>query len=156
MAWRAAPYMISACDRVRDYERAVQWVTRLKAFCAKWGLRPLFAVCRTQYASICMRRGTSLEAERELRAATEELSASRPAMTADGVVRLAELSRRQGRLVEAARVFQQAEHQPLAALGAAELAFDRGDMRAAAEQRSDAFGGFSRTTEPIAPQHWIY
>ena len=55
-------------------------------------------------------------------------------MTADGVVRLAELRRRQGRLVEAAALFQQAEHHPLAALGAAELAFDRGDMRAAAEQ----------------------
>ena len=130
----ACCYMISACDRVRDYERAVQWVTRLKAFCAKWGLRPLFAVCRTQYASICMWRGTWLEAEQELTAATEELSVSRPAMTADGVVRLAELRRRQGRLVEAARLFQQAEHHPLAALGAAELAFDRGDMRAAAEQ----------------------
>ena len=130
----ACCYMIAACDRVRDYERAVQWCTRLKAFCAKWGLRPLFAVCRTQYASICMWRGTWLEAEQELTAATEELSASRPAMTADGVVRLAELRRRQGRLVEAASLFQQAEHHPMAALGTAELAFDRGDMRAAAEQ----------------------
>ena len=59
-------YMIAACERVRDYDRAVQWCTRLKAFCAKWGLRPLFAVCRTQYASICMWRGTWLEAEQEL------------------------------------------------------------------------------------------
>jgi DNA-binding NarL/FixJ family response regulator len=130
----ACCYMIAACDRVRDYERAMQWCTRLKAFCAKWGLRPLFAVCRTQYASICMWRGTWLEAEQELTAATEELAACRPAMTADGVVRLGELRRRQGRLVEAATLFQQAEHHPLAALGLAELAFDRGDMRAAAEQ----------------------
>ena len=82
-------YMIAACERVRDYDRAVQWCTRLKAFCAKWGLRPLFAVCRTQYASICMWRGTWLEAEQELTAATDELAASRPAMTADGLVRLA-------------------------------------------------------------------
>jgi hypothetical protein len=72
----ACCYMISACDRVRDYDRAVQWCTRLKAFSAKWGLRPLFAVCRTQYASICMWRGTWLEAEQELTAATEELSVS--------------------------------------------------------------------------------
>jgi ATP/maltotriose-dependent transcriptional regulator MalT len=130
----ACCYMIAACDRVRDYERAVQWCTRLKAFCAKWGLRPLFAVCRTQYASICMWRGTWLEAEQELTAATEELAACRPGMTADGAVRLGELRRRQGRLVEAATLFQQSEHHPLAALGLAELAFDRGDMRAAAEQ----------------------
>jgi len=125
--------MIAACDRVRDYDRALQWCTRLKAFCAKWGLRPLFAVCRTQYASICMWRGTWLEAEQELVAATEELAASRPAMQADGLVRLAELRRRQGRLVEAATLFEQAEPHGLAVLGRAELAFDRGDMRAAAE-----------------------
>jgi len=54
-------------------------------------------------------------------------------MTADGVVRLAELRRRQGRLVEASSLFEQAGHHPLAALGRAELAFDRGDARAAAE-----------------------
>jgi DNA-binding NarL/FixJ family response regulator len=130
----ACCYMIAACDRVRDYDRALQWCTRLKAFCAKWGLRPLFAVCRTQYASICMWRGTWLEAEQELVAATDELAASRPAMQADGIVRLAELRRRQGRLVEAAALFEQSEPHGLALLGRAELAFDRGDMRAAAEQ----------------------
>lgn len=130
----ACCYMIAACDRVRDYDRAVQWCTRLKAFCAKWGLRPLFAVCRTQYASICMWRGTWLEAEQELASATDELAASRPAMTADGLVRLAELRRRQGRLVEAAEMFDRAEPHGLASLGRAELAFDRGDPRAAAEQ----------------------
>ena len=126
-------YLIAACERVRDYDRAVQWCARLKAFCEKWGLRPLFAVCRTQYASICLWRGTWLEAEQELTAATGELAASRPAMTADGLVRLADLRRRQGRLVEASSLFEQAGHHPLAALGLAELAFDRGDARAAAE-----------------------
>ena len=129
----ASCYMIAACDRVRDYDRAVQWCIRLKEYCRKWGFRPLFAVCRTQYASICMWRGTWLEAEQELTAATDELAASRPAMSADGIVRLAELRRRQGRLVEAAALFDQAEQHPLAALGRAELAFDRGDPRAAAE-----------------------
>lgn len=129
----ASCYMIAACDRVRDYDRAVQWCARLKAYCLRWGLHPLFAVCRTQYASICLWRGTWLEAEEELTAATNELAASRPAMTADGLVRLAELRRRQGRLVEAAAMFAQAEPHPLAALGRAELAFDRGDFRAAAE-----------------------
>lgn len=127
-------YMISACDRVRDYDRALEWCTRLKVFAARWGLRPLFAVCRTQYASICMWRGTWSEAEDELLAATEELGATRPAMQADGVVRLAELRRRQGRLVEAAELFEQSEPHGLAALGRAELAFDRGDLRAAADQ----------------------
>src|SRR5436190_5947998 len=126
-------YLIAACERVRDYDRAVQWCARLKVFCAKWGLRPLFAVCRTQYASICMWRGTWMEAEQELVAASEELAASRPAMTGDALVRLAELRRRQGRLTEAATLFEQTGSHGLAFLGLAELAFDRGDMRAAAE-----------------------
>ena len=127
-------YLIAACERVRDYDRAVQWCTRLKAFCAKWGLRPLFAVCRSQYASICLWRGTWLEAEAELRAASQELAASRPAMTGDALVRLAELRRRQGRLVEATELFEQAGPHGLALLGRAELAFDRGDLQAAREQ----------------------
>jgi ATP/maltotriose-dependent transcriptional regulator MalT len=129
----ACCYLIAACDRVRDYDRAMQWCTRLKAFCARWGLKPLFAVCRTQYASICMWRGTWLEAEQELAAATDELAASRPAMTADGLVRLAELRRRQGRLVEAAEMFEQSEPHSLALIGRAEIALDRDDPQAAAE-----------------------
>ena len=129
----ACCYMIAACERVRDYDRAVQWCARLKVFCEKWGLRPLFAVCRTQYASICMWRGTWLEAEQELITAGDELAASRPAMTPDAVVRLAELRRRQGRLTEAASLFDQAGAHGLALLGRAELAFDRGDMRGAVE-----------------------
>jgi DNA-binding NarL/FixJ family response regulator len=127
-------YTISACERVRDYERAVEWCTRLKAFCAKWGLRPLFAVCRTQYASMCLWRGKWLEAEQELLAASDELAASRPAMTGEALVRLAELRRRQGRLVEAAALFEQTPPHGPGLLGRAELAFDRGDLRTAAEQ----------------------
>jgi tetratricopeptide (TPR) repeat protein len=38
-------YLIAACERVRDYDRALQWCARLKVFCERWGLRPLFAVC---------------------------------------------------------------------------------------------------------------
>ena len=74
----ACCYLIAACERIRDYERAVQWCDRLKAFCERWGLRPLFAVCRTQYASVCMWRGAWAEAERELTTASDELAASRP------------------------------------------------------------------------------
>lgn len=127
-------YMIAACDRVRDYERAVQWCTRLRDACAKWGLRPLFAVCRTQYACICLWRGSWFEAEQELLSAGAELAASRPAMTAEALVHLAELRRRQGRLVEAVELLEKIPQHGIALLVGAELAFDRGDPRAAAEQ----------------------
>ena len=130
----AGCYLIAACERVRDYDRAVQWCKRLKEFCAKWGLRPLFAVCRTQYASICLWRGTWLEAEKELYAASDELAASRPAMKSDALVRLAELRRRQGRLAEAAALVDQTPPHGAGLLERAELAFDCGDYPAAAER----------------------
>ena len=126
-------YLIAACERVRDYDRAVQWCRRLKEFCAKWGLRPLFAVCRTQYASICLWRGTWIEAEEELCAASDELAASRPAMKGDALARLAELRRRQGRLAEAATLIEQVPPHGPALLEQAELAFDCEDRRAAME-----------------------
>lgn len=127
-------YMIAACDRVRDYERAVQWCARLKDFCRSWGLRPLFAVCRTQYACICLWRGDWFEAEQELVSAGTELASTRPAMMAEALVRLAELRRRQGRLVESAELLDKISPHGPALLVQAELAFDRGDLRAASEQ----------------------
>jgi DNA-binding NarL/FixJ family response regulator len=130
----AGCYLIAACERVRDYDRAIQWCRRLKEFCAKWGLRPLFAVCRTQYASICLWRGTWAEAERELIAASEELAASRPAMVGEALVRLAELRRRQGRLVEAAAMIEQVPPHGAGLLERAELALDSGDPGAAIER----------------------
>ena len=129
----ACCYLIAACERIRDYERAVQWCDRLKAFCAKWGLRPLFAVCRTQYASVCMWRGAWEEAERELTSAADELAACRPAMTGEGLVRLGELRRRQGKLDEAMALFERGGSHPLASLGRASVMFDRGDFKAGAD-----------------------
>jgi DNA-binding CsgD family transcriptional regulator/tetratricopeptide (TPR) repeat protein len=126
-------YLIAACERIRDYERAVQWCDRLKAFCVKWGLRPLFAVCRTQYASVCMWRGAWQEAERELTSASDELAACRPAMAGEGLVRLGELRRRQGRLDEALALFERCGSHPLASLGRASVTFDRGDFHTAAD-----------------------
>jgi LuxR family transcriptional regulator, maltose regulon positive regulatory protein len=129
----ACCYLIAACERIHDYERAVQWCDRLKAFCATWGLRPLFAVCRTQYASVCMWRGAWQEAEQELTSASEELAACRPAMTGEGLVRLAELRRRQGKLDEAMVLFERAGAHPLASLGRASVLFDRGEIEAGAD-----------------------
>jgi LuxR family maltose regulon positive regulatory protein len=126
-------YLIAACERVRDYERAAEWCERLKAFAAKWALRPLFAVCRTQYASLCIWRGTWLQAEQELCAAKEELLACRPAMAGDASVRLGELRRRQGRLPEALALFESALPAGASQLGLAAIALDNADPKSAVE-----------------------
>ncbi len=127
----ACCYLIAACDRVRDYDRAVQWCARLREFCARWEFRVLFAVCRTQYASACMWRGAWTEAEAELEAASKELAASRPGMVAEALVRLGELRRRQGKLDEATSLFDRSGSHPLAAVGHAAVALDRNDWETA-------------------------
>jgi LuxR family transcriptional regulator, maltose regulon positive regulatory protein len=129
----AGCYLIGACDRARDPDRAIQWCDRIKEHSRKWGLKPLFAVCRTQYASVCMWRGAWEEAERELTSACDELALCRPGMTTDGLARLGELRRRQGRLDEAAALFERSGGHPMASLGRAALALDRGDRRSATD-----------------------
>jgi ATP/maltotriose-dependent transcriptional regulator MalT len=68
-----------------------------------------------------------------LSAANDELAASRPAMTGEGLVRLGELRRRQGKLDEAMRLFDRGGGHPMASLGRAMIAFDRGDFNATAD-----------------------
>ncbi len=126
-------YLITACERVRDYDRAAQWCERIKAFCLKTGLRPLFAVCRTRSAAVCLWKGAWDEAERELVSAVGELAAARPGMTADGSVWLGELRRRQGRLDEAQQLFDETEGRPMSTVGRAALALDRGDAVSAGD-----------------------
>ncbi len=129
----ACCYLIAACDRVRDYDRAVQWCHRLKAYCEQWHFLTLFAVCRTQYAAVCMWRGAWSEAETELESAASELGAVRPGMVSEALVRLGELRRRQGRLDEAHALFERAGGHPLGVVGRAMVAADRGDWEGAAE-----------------------
>ena len=129
----AGCYLIGACDRARDHGRAVQWCERIKEHSRKSGLKPLFAVCRTQYASVCMWRGAWDEAERELTSACDELAICRPGMTTDGLARLGELRRRQGRLDEAASLFERSGGHPIASLGRAAIALDRDDRQSASE-----------------------
>ncbi len=129
----AGCYLIGACDRIRDHERALQWCDRIREHSRKWGLKPLFAVCRTQYASVCMWRGAWDEAELELTNACSELAMCRPGMKTDGLARLGELRRRQGRADEAMALFDRSGAHPIALLGRAAMSLEQGDTRTAAE-----------------------
>ena len=124
-------YVVTACERIRDFERAAQWCARLKEFCEKTHFNALLGVCRAQYASVLMWRGAWPEAEKELHAAARQLAVTRPAMQAEALLRLAELRRQQGRFSEAGRLLEQVEGHPLAALARAALALDSGDAAAA-------------------------
>jgi LuxR family transcriptional regulator, maltose regulon positive regulatory protein len=125
-------YLIFACERVRDLDRAGQWCQRLARMAAQQNVRALRAVCRAHYGTVLMLRGEWTQAEVELTEALAVLAGT-PREGADTVARLGELRRRQGRSAEAVRLTGQAEHHPLAILCRAALALERGDHAAAVD-----------------------
>jgi LuxR family transcriptional regulator, maltose regulon positive regulatory protein len=62
-------YLISACDRVRDYDRAAQWCAPLREFSTRQRYAVLMTTCRLQYGSVLISRGEWAEADAELQAA---------------------------------------------------------------------------------------
>ena len=154
-------YLISACERVRDYDRAAQWCDRAIRLADRWSYRFMFAYCRTHYAGVLIWRGAWPEAEAELEAATGELAATFPAMAAEGIARLAELRRRQGRIEEAHALLDRLDTHPLRALGSklallgrAALALDRGDPTAAIDLAERFLRGCRLKTGWSASMGW--
>jgi ATP/maltotriose-dependent transcriptional regulator MalT len=133
-AGRTCCYMITACERVRDLERAYQWSQRMLEFAKRWRIQDLFGVCRAHYGAILVLRGTWEEADATFETALRELRASRPGIAFEALVRRADLRRRQGRFEEAAELFRQAEFHPYAQLGLAHVALDSGDAVLAADR----------------------
>jgi LuxR family transcriptional regulator, maltose regulon positive regulatory protein len=131
VAW-ACCYLISACERVRDYERAAQWCARVGEFCGQHEIF-LLNTCRAHYASVLSWQGRWEEAESQLTAAVGGLQSSRPPMVGDALARLGELRRRQGRAAEAEELFGRSETHTLSLLGRAALALDRDQPAEAAE-----------------------
>lgn len=127
----ACCYLIYACERVRDYDRAVQWCDRVSELCRRWSYRSMLGICRVHYAAVLMWRGDWPRADAELAAAMGTLTATRPGWAGEGTLRLAELRRRQGRLDEASHLFAQVSPHPVALLGQAELALANGDVEVA-------------------------
>jgi LuxR family transcriptional regulator, maltose regulon positive regulatory protein len=131
-------YLIYACERVRDYDRAAQWCERMRQLADSQQIKFALGICRAHYAGVLIWRGKWNEAESELYDATDLLQASRPPYAVEGIVRLAELRRRQGRLQEAEEMFRQVEWHPLALFGLSEVALDAGRPRDAEELTSRA------------------
>ena len=131
VAW-ACCYLISACERVRDFDRAAQWCARVGDFCGRHDIF-LLNTCRAHYASVLSWQGRWDEAESQLTAAVDGLRASRPPMVGDAIARLGELRRRQGRPAEAAELFARSETHTLSLLGRAALALDSDQPAEAAE-----------------------
>lgn len=131
-------YVLYACERTRDYDRAAQWCRSIEAWSERMRIPFLNRICRAQYAGVLIWRGTWGEAEEMLSESRERLAAIRPPMAAEAAVRLGELRRRQGRLDEAAEIFEQVAAHPLALLGLGEVHLDQGEL-AGARDRAEQY-----------------
>ncbi|HET9887564.1 MAG TPA: hypothetical protein VFR10_08625, partial [bacterium] len=141
-------YLMIACERVRDLDRAAQWCEEIRRFCERWRCNGVLALCRTEFAAVLIARGRWADAEIELMQAIPQLTAARPALRREGVVRLAALRRRQGRLDEAISLLQEVEGHPLASLEKAALAMDRSDCASAARGLERVFSQPSEAFDP--------
>jgi LuxR family transcriptional regulator, maltose regulon positive regulatory protein len=150
-------YLIYACERVRDFERAGQWCQRLARMAEGWSIHALRSVCRAHYGTVLMLRGDWATAEIVL-SESAAAQAARPAEAKDALARLAELRRRQGQTEKARALIAQTEHHPLALLSAAALALDDDDaaaaidtanryLRSVAEARMDRAAGLEVLVE---------
>ena len=139
-------FVIDACKRVRDLERANEWCLRVREIAHRFGDRQMFTVCRVHYADVLMWRGDLADAEAELEAAVAELGRLRPGRDADAIVRLAELRRRQGRTSEVAALLERATTHRLHALVEGVLALERGDAASACEAADRFLRGSARRT----------
>ncbi|SFB46617.1 regulatory protein, luxR family [Nocardioides alpinus] len=120
-------WLISACQETHDLGRASDWCARVEEICLRRDLAPLFAVCRTQYASVLHASGDSRGAESTLVEVLAGLERSRRLSRLDAVSQLGEVRRRQGRLVEAEQLLGQAGYLPSALTSLAQLRLDEGD-----------------------------
>lgn len=126
-------HLIDGCQRVRDLERAGEWCLRVEEISRRYADAEMFATCRTHYADLLVWQGQWHEAEETLSAACRDLGGV-PRKVVDGVVRLAELRRRQGRPDQVEALLAEAAGHRLALLVSAALHLDRSDASRAVEE----------------------
>ena len=101
----------------------------MRASTERWGARHSRGVCRSAYGTVLACCGDWKAAEVEMTAALGDFETARPGMAGGGLVRLAELRARQGRVDEARELYERAGTHRLAVLGLGGLALDAGDAR---------------------------
>jgi len=127
-------YLITACEYVRDYNRAVQWCFSVKRRTEKGTFPLMFSFCQIHYAGVLIWNGEWEEGDTLLKKASNNLIDSRPAHAAEGLVKLAGICRLRGEFKKAEDLLDKAGEKPFRMLGAnlvllekAALAYDRGD-----------------------------
>jgi hypothetical protein len=68
-------FMVFACERVRDVDRASQWCDQLMAFCRRNDMRAYLGFCPAHHASVLVARGRWVEADEQPASCREALRA---------------------------------------------------------------------------------
>ena len=129
-AWSCC-LMMSACEQVRDFDRATQWCERIEEFSRRFDARFLTGVCQAHVGAIKMWHGDWPEAERRLLDSQTYLTERQPTWRPEAIVRLARLRQQQGRLDDAATLLEQTEGHPLTLLTLAAIAVNRDEAEEA-------------------------
>ena len=130
-AGNATCYLLTACERVQDFDRASQWFEKLRARYEVVRYVPGSMFCRDHLVGILLWRGEWAEAEREIESMIRESARTAPRFAETAYLRLALLRHRQGREREAAEALERAEPHCAASLASAAMALDAGDAEGA-------------------------
>lgn len=120
-------YVLDACETVRDFERAQQWLEHAWSADRSLGVPHLASFRRSHYVAILTWCAKYQAAESEIDSMRAALATIAPAWMAHCDIRLGEVRRRQGRPEDAVRLLQPLAAQPLALLPLAWLRLDADD-----------------------------
>jgi ATP/maltotriose-dependent transcriptional regulator MalT len=131
--------LITACERVRDFDRVGQWAQRVVSLSDEVGSDAFAPFGRTAYANALLWRGRWGEARTELEHVLAHTEGE-PLSAAVAMVLMADLARRTGQLDEADAQLRRAEREPyrsgvrhLVLAARARLELDRGEAQTAAD-----------------------
>ncbi|MGH9277355.1 MAG: LuxR C-terminal-related transcriptional regulator [Acidimicrobiales bacterium] len=123
---------ITACSRVADVKRAVQWIRAADEFNRRYGSTHLHTTCRTHHGAVLFAVGDWPQAEVELEAALRCGEDAEPVLHAEAMAKLAELRLAQGQIEVAERILAPHAGEPVAAYARAAIQLARGSADAAA------------------------
>ena len=123
----ACCYVLEACETVRDFERAQQWLEHAWSADRSLGVPHFAGFCRSHYVAILTWCAKYQAAESEIDSMRAALATIAPAWMSHCDIRLGEVRRRQGRHEDAVRLLQPLAAHPLALLPLAWLRLDADD-----------------------------
>lgn len=119
--------VISACEQVRDVDRAQQWLRAANSISERGQWAPLLSICHVHYATLLMWEGDWEGAERELDRAWPAIDSAGRGLTGEHRARLGALRLLQGRIDESQQIYESISWMPAAKLGSAQVAYERGE-----------------------------